>query len=70
MAANQANLTETIAQIAAEAARVVVQAMAMTSVENNQGTQNARLKLGGPLMTQPTLYWSSTDKYAELRNFT
>ena len=32
MAANQANLTETIAQIAAEAARVAVQDKAMASV--------------------------------------
>ena len=26
-------------------------------------------KLGGPSLKQPTFAWSSTDKYAELRNF-
>ena len=36
MATNQANLTETVAQIAADAARVVVQAMAMASAENRE----------------------------------
>ena len=69
MATNQANLTETITQIAAEAARVVVQAMAMASAENNQRVQNVGPKISGPLMKQPTFHWSSTDKYAKLRNF-
>ena len=40
MTTNQANITETIGQIAAEAAKAVVQDMAMASTENNQKVQN------------------------------
>ena len=40
MATEQANITETIVLIAATAARVVVQTMAMPSAENYQRAQN------------------------------
>ena len=36
MTTDETSITETIAQIAAEAARVVVQVMAVASAENNQ----------------------------------
>ena len=62
MAINQANLTETIAQIAVEAAKVTVQGMAMSSAKkkNNQRVQNVGPKISSPLKKQPTLNWSST----------
>ena len=66
MATNQANVTETIAQIAAEAAGMVVQSMAMPMAENNQ--MNVGPKKGSLLMRQPMFDWHSSDKYAELRN--
>ena len=69
MATYQANLTETKAQIATGKARAAVQAIAMASAENNQRTQNAGLKMGGPLMRQPMFNWTSTDNYLEPRNF-
>ena len=58
MATNHPKLTETIAQIAV---------MPMASAENNQRAQDVAPKIGGPLMTQPTFNWSTTDKYVELR---
>ena len=69
MATEQANITKMIVQIADEAARAAVRAMAMASAQNNQRAQNVGHKLGSPLMRQPALNWSSTGKYAELRNF-
>ena len=53
MADDQANITENVAQIAAEAARVAGQAVAMASAENNQRAQNVVPKIGGPLMREP-----------------
>ena len=50
MAYNHANLTKTVAQIAAEAANVVVKARTMASGEKNQRAQNEGPKIGGPLM--------------------
>ena len=40
MTTEQANIADTILQIAAEAATAVVQAMAMASAESNQGAQS------------------------------
>ena len=40
MATDQANITETIAQIATKAARVAVQVMAFASAENNERAKN------------------------------
>ena len=54
MATEQPNIAETVVQIAAEAARVAVQAMAMASAENNQSAQNVGLKLGRSIMRQLT----------------
>ena len=69
MSTDQANITDTVAQIAAEAARVMVQAMDMASAENKQRLQNVGPEIGGPLMRQPTFNWGSIDKCADLRNF-
>ena len=62
MATDKAKITEPVAQIAARAA---VLAMAMAYAGNNQRARN----MGPKLMRQTTSDWSSTDKYAELRNF-
>ena len=40
MVPEQANITEAVVQVADEAARAVVQAMAMASADNNQRVQN------------------------------
>ena len=69
MSTEQASVTEAKVQVAAEAARAVVQAMTMSPADNNQRAQNAGCKLDRPIMNQPTFNWGSTDKYAELRNF-
>ena len=68
MTTEQGKITETIVQMAAEAARVAGQAMAVASAENNQCAQNLGPKLDGPIMRQMKFDWSSTDKYEELRN--
>ena len=41
MATEQTSITETVIQIATEAAKLAVQVMAMASVENNERAQNA-----------------------------
>ena len=69
MASYEINVTEAIAQIAGDAARMAIQTMTMASAKNNQRAQNMGSKIGSLLMRQPTFDWSSTDKYAELRNF-
>ena len=69
MATEQADITEAVVKVAAEAAKVAVQAMAMANVYNNQRAQNVIPKLDGSIMKQLTFDWHSTDKYAELRNF-
>ena len=43
--------------------------MGMVIAENNQKGQNVGPKIGSPLMRQPTIDWSSTVRYTELRNF-
>ena len=55
MTTGQANITETVVQVVAEAARVVMQAMAMASAGYNQRAENAGPNLDGPIMKQPTL---------------
>ena len=65
------DITEAIAQTAAEAARPVVQAMAVAGAENSprqEGTLNVGPKIGRPRMKQPTLNWEAEDKYTELKN--
>ena len=69
MTTEQANITEAEVEVAAEAARVAVQAMATASIENNQMAQIVAPKLGRFNHKEPTFNWSSTWKYAELRNF-
>ena len=69
MATEQAYITEAIVQIAAEVARGAVQTIAMASTDNSAREQNVGPKLGGLILKQPTFNWSSTDKYAEPRNF-
>ena len=54
MATEQSNITEAVFKVAAKAARVAEQALAMTSVDNNQRAQNASPKLGRPIMKQLT----------------
>ena len=57
MATEQTNITEAIVQAVAKAARVAVQAMAMTKAENStrhEGTQNVRPQIGGPMMKWPS----------------
>ena len=60
---------QAIIQVAAEVARVMVQAMAVASAGNNQWAQNAGPKLGRSIKKQLTFDLGSTDKYVELRNF-
>ena len=59
----QSNANEMIAQTVAEAARVIIQAMTTTRAER---TQNVGLRLGRPIMKQPTFNWEAGDKYNEL----
>ena len=66
MATEQANTYEAIMQAVAEAVRTAIQTMAMAGEER---TQNVGPILGRPFMKELTFDWSSTDKYAELRNF-
>ena len=63
MANEQANTNGCITQALAEAARAAVQTMAMagTAREENVGP-----RMRGPIMKQPTFYWSAKDKYAKL----
>ena len=52
MATEQANITEDVVQVASEAARAMVQAMAMASTDSNQRIQNAGPKLERPIINQ------------------
>ena len=56
MASKQANIIQTIIQIAAEASRVAIEAMAMANAENNQRSQNVETKLDRPIMRQLTFF--------------
>ena len=67
MATKQTNITEAIAQEVAEAARVVVQAMAMARTDNSETTQNEVLKISGTIMKQPPFNWEAEDKYSKLK---
>ena len=52
----------------AEVARAAVQAMAVATSEDStrhEETQNARKKVGGPMMKQPTFNWKAEDKCSE-----
>ena len=69
MATKQANTTEAVVQVVAEAARAVLQAMAMANADNDQRAQSVGPKLGGPIIKQLTFDWTPTDRSAELRNF-
>ena len=62
MATEQSNIVESVVQVAANAATAVVQAIAMTSIGNNQRAQNAGLNLGRTIMKEMTFIWGSTDK--------
>ena len=63
MANEQTNTSEAIAQAVAEA---TIQAIPLAKAER---TQNAGLRLGRPVMQQPTFNWEADDKYNELINF-
>ena len=54
MASEHINMTEAIAQVAAEAARIAVQAMGVANADNSQRIQNVVPKIGRPIMKQPT----------------
>ena len=69
MATEQANIPDAVVQVASEAARAEVQAMAMASAKTQSKSTECGAKLGEPIMKQMTFDWSSIDKYAELRNF-
>ena len=69
MATEQENITETVVKVAAGTARAVVLTMAMASTDNNRKAENSGPTLGRSIMKQLTFKWSSTDKYAELRDF-
>ena len=66
MANKQANTNEYIAQAIAKAARVAAQIM---SAAGTARAENARPRMSGPIMKQPTFDWSAKDKFAKLRNF-
>ena len=69
MATEQDTIMQAIAQAAIEAARVVVQAMAIVRTHRNDRMQNAVSKIGRAIMRQPTFNWEEEDKYSELKNF-
>ena len=62
----QANTNEAVVQAVVEATRTAIQATAVTRTER---TQNLGLRLGGPIMKQPTFNCEAEDKYYELKNF-
>ena len=55
MATEQVNITETISQAAAEAARS----------DSCEGSQNAVPMIGGLFMKEPTFNWEAEDTYIE-----
>ena len=68
MTSKPSNITEPIAWVAAQAARVAAQDMAVATADKSQTTQNVASKIGGPIMKQPTFDWEANDKYSELNN--
>ena len=66
MATKQTNENEAIMLAVAETTRLTIQAMAVARAGR---TQNVGSKVGGPIMKQLTFDLSSSDKYAELKNF-
>ena len=72
MATQQAYITYVIVQAMAEAARTVVQAMAVAQAENStrqEGKQNAGAKIGRPIMKQPTFNREPEEIYNKLNYF-
>ena len=69
MASEQLNITEAVTQVAAEAARVAVQAMATANADISKILQNTVSKIGRSIMKQSTFDWEADDKYTELKNY-
>ena len=67
MTSEQVVVSEAIAKTVAEATRVAIQAMAMTTAEGPQSAAGS--KKGRPSMKQPTFNWEVEDKYSELKTF-
>ena len=71
MATEQATITQAIAQAAIETRKAAVKEVMVAREEVTTGETNEaasmRPKIGRSLLKQPTLHWSSTDKYVELR---
>ena len=63
MASEQISQNEFITQLVAEAARVVIQTMAMASIPWQDSTG---LKMNGSIMKQPTFNWNAKHMYKEL----
>ena len=59
MVSEQTNTNEAIVHAEAEATRAAIQAMAVAIAER---TQNVGLRLGAPMMKQPTFNWKAEDK--------
>ena len=66
-------MTKAINQAVIEAVKAMVQAMAGTGADAGAGPRSMAMnmgpRLGIPSFKQPSLKWSTKDKYAELRNF-
>ena len=69
MVTEQTNITKAITQAAAEAARLVVQAMAVARTDNSEKTQNVIPKVVEPITKQPTLNWEAEYKYSKIKIF-
>ena len=67
MASEQVIANEAIAKAVAEVTRAAIQAMAAAAAERPQSI--AGLKIGGPVMKQPSFNWNADDKYSELNTF-
>ena len=63
MAREQIGQNEFIVQGVAEAKRAAFQTMASTGMARQK---NAGIKMGGPILKQPTFNWIDEDKYKEL----
>ena len=69
MATEQDTIMQAITQAAIEAARVALWAMAAARTDNNDKIQSVILKIGIPIMQQPTFNWKAEDKFSKLKNF-
>ena len=65
MASEQISQNELITQAVAEAARALIQTMAM-AMASTPRQDNTGLKVSGSIMNQPTFKWNAKDKYEEL----